>query len=325
MKKLSVHLFLMLALGTLPAAFGQTPAAPGGRNAATQRHRGLSMNQVGIFLRCTGKTDPREALEAVKSLGLHMVQISKLPDRFYTPEGAEEFRGLLRETGIHASAVVVVFDGEDYKDQDTVRATVGYAPVNLLEARLAYTRKCIDFASALGIKIVTFHVGFIPSEASDPTYKRMLNGVTEVAAYAAKRNVTISLETGQETGEELLHFLRQIKVARVGVNFDTANLVLYGRDDPPRALRTLLGRVTSVHVKDGMPPANPHQLGQEVRLGEGKAQVKECLRVLQEANFHGPLVIENYVWRGGTDPLVELRTARDFIRATLAELSQKGS
>ncbi len=283
------------------------------------------MGQVGIFLRCTGRTDPREALEGVKSLGLNMVQISKLPERFYTPEGAKEIEKLLRETSIHASDVVVVFDGESYKDQDAVRATVGFAPDDLVEARLAYARKCIDFASALGISIVTFHVGFIPPDPGNLTYKQMLRAVTELAAYGAKRRVTISLETGQESGEELLRFVQQISVGRVGVNFDTANLVLYGKDDPPRALRTLLGRVTSVHLKDGLPPSDPSQLGREVRLGKGKAQVKECLRILQEANFQGPLVIENYVWREGTDPLNELRIARDYVRETLAELAKPKS
>lgn len=83
MKNLSVYLVLMLALFVVHTGFAQTSSAPEGRKAAAaRRNRGLSMNQVGIFLHCTGRTDPREALEAVKSLGLNMVQISKLPDRF---------------------------------------------------------------------------------------------------------------------------------------------------------------------------------------------------------------------------------------------------
>jgi sugar phosphate isomerase/epimerase len=322
-----VHLYWLLMLVVAHNGFGQTPApAQAGQRAASSPYQGLSMDQVGIFLRCTGRTDPREALEAVKSLGLSMVQISKLPDRFYTPEGAEEFHALLRQIGVRASAVVVVFDGESYKDQDAVRSTVGFLPASLAEARIDYTRKCIDFASALGVRIVTFHAGFIPGDVRDPAYQRMLDTISGIAAYAAKRGVGISLETGQESGEELLRFVNQITAARVGVNFDTANLVLYGKDDPPRALRTLLGRVTSAHLKDGMPPDNPSQLGKEVRLGEGQAQVKECLRILQEANFKGPLVIENYVWRSkGTDPLYELRTAKEFLSKTLAELAGKGS
>jgi sugar phosphate isomerase/epimerase len=100
----------------------------------------------------------------------------------------------------------------------------------------------------------------------------------------------------------------------VGVNFDTANLVLYGLDDPPRALGRLLDRVTSVHVKDGVPPDDPSRLGREVPLGEGRAQVRECLRLLEAAGFRGPLIIENYAWRDrGTDPLEELARARDLI------------
>ncbi len=316
----------MLAQAVVLVSIGQLSALPKDRPPrASPSGHGLSMKQVGIFLRCTGRTDPREALEAVHSLGLRMVQISKLPNRYYTPEGAREFRRLLRQTALDASAVVVVFDGESYKDQDAVRASVGFLPAGTREARIAYTRKCIDFAAAVGVKIVTFHVGYIPSDAGDPAYKAILSAVTELAAYAHQRGVTISLETGQETGEELLRFIDQIKSARVGVNFDIANLVLYGRDDPPRALRTLLSRVTSVHVKDGLPPANPHLLGEEVRLGDGKAQVKECLRILQEANFRGPLVIENYVAvEKGTNPLDELRTARDFVRRALAELAGPG-
>ena len=257
-------------------------------------------------------------MKAVKALGLDMIQVSKLPERYYTPEGAREFVAAMRETGIHASAVVVVFDGESYRDQDAVRETVGFRPARLLAGRIAHARRCVDLASAIGAKIVTFHVGFLPANADDADYRGMLDAVSRVAAYAETKQVTISLETGQETAAELARFIDQIKSARVGVNFDTANLVLYGIEDPPVALRALLARVTSVHLKDGLPPADPHRLGTEVRLGDGKADVKTCLRILAEAGFQGPLVIENYVWRAGTDPLSELRKAKEFALSTLA-------
>ena len=275
------------------------------------------VNQIGVFLRCTGRDDPREALAAVRAVGLDMIQVSRLPDRFYTPEGAREFAGLMKKSGIRASSVVVVFDGESYRDRDAVEATVGFRPQASLEARLRYARRCVDFAARLGVKIVTFHMGFLPKDADDPIYQRMLDAVRRIAGYAESQGVTISLETGQETGEELARFLDQITGARVGVNFDTANLVLYGIDDPPKALRRLLDRVTSVHVKDGMPPEDPRKLGREVRLGEGRAEVEKCLRILSDAGFRGPLVIENYVWReSGADPLDELRRANEFIRRT---------
>ncbi len=273
-------------------------------------------NRVGVFLRCTGQEDPRKALEAVKSLGLERVQVSRLPDRFYTPEGAREFAGLLKATSLSADAVVAVFEGESYKDQDSVMRTVGLRPAALRPARMDYAKRCIDFAKAIGTAIVTFHMGFLPRDPKDPVYGEMRDAVSTLAAYAASKGVTLSLETGQESGEELARFLDTITVARVGVNFDTANLVLYGLDDPPRALGRLLDRVTSLHVKDGLPPEDPRHLGREVPLGEGRAQVRECLRLLDKAGFRGPLIIENYTWRDrGTDPLAELGRARDFILA----------
>jgi sugar phosphate isomerase/epimerase len=284
---------------------GAGPASPPGQSL-----RG----RIGVFLRCTGHEDPRKALLAVKSLGLERVQVSRLPDRFYAPEGAREFAGLLKETGLRADAVVVVFEGESYKDQEAVMRTVGLRPAALRAARTDYARRCVDFAKAIGTTIVTFHMGFLPRDTTDPVYGEMQDAVSGLAAYAASRGVALSLETGQETGEELSRFLDAITVARVGVNFDTANLVLYGLDDPPRALERLLDRVTSVHVKDGLPPEDPRLLGREVPLGEGRAKVRECLRLLDAAGFRGPLIIENYAWRDrGTDPLEELARARDFI------------
>jgi sugar phosphate isomerase/epimerase len=271
-------------------------------------------DRIGVFLRCTGQEDPRKALEAVRSLGLARIQVSRLPDRYYTAEGAREFEALLKQSGVRAESVVVVFAGESYKNQEAVLQTVGFRPAALRAERLAYARRVVDFSAAIGTKIVTFHMGVLPKDLEHPDYAAMLAAVGELASYAAAKNVTLSLETGQETGEELVRFLARKEVAQVGVNFDTANLVLYGLDRPLRALELLQKRVTSLHVKDGLPPQDPLLLGREVPLGEGRAEVRECLRLLDKAGFRGPLIIENYVWRErGTDPIEELKRARDFI------------
>jgi sugar phosphate isomerase/epimerase len=304
--------------GVLLALFAGAPLPGSVASAGPPAAGPKPSERIGVFLRCTGEEEPRKALAAVKSLGLDRIQVSRLPDRYYTPEGAKEFAGLLKAVGVRSESVVVVFEGESYKDQESVVRTVGFRPVELREARLDYARRCVDFAAAIGTKIVTLHMGVLPRDPQEPIYRGMLAAVGALATYAAGKDVTISLETGQETGEELSRFLDKLTEVRVGVNFDTANLVLYGLDDPARALERLRGRVTSVHVKDGMPPENPARLGREVRLGEGRAQVAECLRILEKSGFQGPLIIENYVWRErGTDPLEELARARDFIRASL--------
>ena len=272
-------------------------------------------SRVGVFLRCTGQDDPLRALQAVKSLGLDTIQVSRLPDRFYTPEGAAEFAGMLRSTGIRADSVVAVFAGESYADRDAVVRTVGFRPLHLIKERLEYSRKCVDFADAIGARIVTFHMGFLPEKAEDDAYKAMLAAVADIAGYAVKKNVTISLETGQETGQQLAAFLDKITVARVGVNFDPANLIIYGVDAPSQALKHVVSRVTSVHVKDALLPETPGAMGREVRPGEGRAELAECLRMLRASGFTGALIIENYVARSlKTDPMDELRFAQTFLR-----------
>ncbi|MBK5297577.1 MAG: sugar phosphate isomerase/epimerase [Vicinamibacteria bacterium] len=304
---------VVLVLAAVAAVAAEAAA---GRGAQEQTMR----DRIGVFLRSTGREEPAEALAAVKAVGLDLIQISRLPERFYTPEGAQEFDRMMKAAGVRAASVVVVFDGESYRDLDAVETTVGFRPAHLLDARLAYARKCVDFAAALGVKVVTFHMGVLPKDPADPTYRRMLDAVTSIAGYAAAKGTSISLETGQETGDELVRFLDAIPVARVGVNFDIANFVLYGMDHPPDALRRLLDRVTSVHVKDGLPPDAPRTLGREVRLGDGRGEVAACLEILRAAGFTGPLVIENYVARAsGADPLDELRRARAFIEKTLGE------
>src|SRR5260221_13748152 len=142
--------------------------------AAGPLPRGSLRERIGVFLRFTGEEDPRKALMAVKSLGLDRVQVSRLPDRFYTAEGASEFAGMLKAADVRADAVVVVFDGESYKDRESVMRTVGLRSADLRPARLAYARRCIDFSTAIGTKIVTLHMGFLPKDPKDTVYRQML-------------------------------------------------------------------------------------------------------------------------------------------------------
>ena len=99
-------------------------------------------------------------------------------------------------------------------------------------------------------------MGVLPKDPGRPDLPADAGRRNVSRPLAAGRGTSISLETGQETGDELARFLDAITVARVGVNFDIANFVLYGMDHPPDALRRLLDRVTSIHVKDGLPPTH---------------------------------------------------------------------
>jgi hypothetical protein len=125
-------LLVALAAGSLPESGGGPPDPA---VAETLRER------IGVFLRCTGQEEPQKALQAVRALGLGRVQVSRLPDRFYTAEGASEFARMLKAAAVRADAVVVVFEGESYEDRQSVMRTVGLRPVHLRPAR---SRACWD-------------------------------------------------------------------------------------------------------------------------------------------------------------------------------------
>ena len=217
-------------------------------------------SRIGVFLRSTGREDPAEALAAVKALGIGLIQISRLPERFYTPDGAREFDRMMKDAGVRAASVVVVFDGESYRDLNAVETTVGFrpgAPAGRPAGLRAQVRRLCGGPGREDRDVSHGRAAEEPRRRGLPADA----GRRDVSwpRYAAGRGTSISLETGQETGDELARFLDAITVARVGVNFDIANFVLYGMDHPPEALRRLLDRVTSIHVKDGLPPDAPRQ------------------------------------------------------------------
>ena len=273
-------------------------------------------NPVGVFLRCTGQDDPLLALRAVKTLGLDTVQVSRLPDRFYTPEGAAEFAGMLRSTGIRADSVVAVFAGESYADRDTVVRTVGFRPLHLIKERLEYLRKCVDFADAIGAKIVTFHMGFLPENAGGRGVQGHAGGRDRhrgVRREEARRHLARDRAGNRRAAcrvpRQDHRGPRRGQLRSRPTSSSTASTRPRGR------LKHFVARVTSVHVKDALLPETPGAMGREVRPGEGRAELSECFRMLRASGFTGALIIENYVARGlKTDPMDELRFAQAFLR-----------
>jgi len=59
-----------------------------------------------------------------------------------------------------------------------------------------------------------------------------------LALTAAAEGRALALETGQESASELLQLLRKLNHPGLGVNFDPANMILYGKGETrTRALR----------------------------------------------------------------------------------------
>jgi sugar phosphate isomerase/epimerase len=191
-----------------------------------------------------------------------------------------------------------------------VRATVGFLIPERLAERLAITRQAVDFAAQLGAPRVAAHIGFVPSDSSDPAYVKLVEDVRGIADYCAARDMGFSLETGQETAEEMLHFVRALDRANIGINFDPANMILYGKDKPIEALETLKEYVVSVHCKDGVWPEKEGELGSEAPLGEGQVDIPAFVAKLKEIGYTGPLTIER---EAGDDRIGDILRAKELL------------
>jgi len=239
--------------------------------------------------------DPRESIQKVLDVGVTNAQMGRPGDEWLKPEKAKELRKLAKQMGVTITTVFCGFDGESYDDIPTVQKTVGLVPKATRKARVKKAKEIADFAKVLGVRIVAAHVGFVPEDHSDPLYADVLGVVGEFADYLAGNGQKLSLETGQETGPCLLKFLQDLDRPNVGVNFDPANMILYGSGDPIEALKLVGSYVIGVHCKDGTPPTAQDQLGTETPLGQGDVGIERFIRTLVELGYEGPLTIEREI------------------------------
>jgi len=207
---------------------------------------------------------------------------------------AGRWKSMLDEAGFTLVTVFAAYDGEDYADIPTVQRTVGFIPPATRASREARTLAVSDFAAHLGVPGIATHIGFVPEDPAHPDYTGVRNVVRRVCDYAARHGQTFALETGQERADVLAAFIAAVDRPNLRINFDPANLILYGSGEPIAALKVLAPHLASVHCKDGdWPPAGvPGALGSERPLGQGSVGIPNFIRTLKEIGFQGSLNVE---------------------------------
>jgi sugar phosphate isomerase/epimerase len=235
-------------------------------------------------------------LDVASELGVPTVHLHAPSKASRTPEKAKEFLARLEELGITISAVFGGFEGESYADIPTTARTVGLVPPETRAARTAEMKEIADFARLLGVDVVALHVGFVPHDASDPLHRDAVSVVQEICDHCQGNGQRLHLETGQESPEGLLRFHAEVARDNLFINFDPANMILYGSGEPIAALKKVGKYVRSVHCKDARWAAHPgKEWGAEVPLGEGDVGFEDFLRTLKALGYDGPLTIEREI------------------------------
>jgi len=96
-----------------------------------------------------------------------------------------------------------------------------------------------------------------------------------------------------------------------GVNFDVANLILYGKANPADAVDLLGPYVQGMHAKDGLYPTDPKNLGEEVPIGQGKVDFPRIIQRLKELNYRGAVTIEREI--SGPQQVEDVRAAKRYL------------
>jgi sugar phosphate isomerase/epimerase len=235
-------------------------------------------------------------LEVARALGVPTVQLHAPQKATRTPEHAEQFLAQLGELGIKITVVFGGFEGESYADIPTCQRTVGLVPPETRAERTEELKEIADFARLLGVSAVGLHVGFLPHDAGDPLYDQVVAVTRDVCDHLQGNQQRLHLETGQESADALLTFLADVDRDNLFVNFDPANMIMYGSGDPIEALRKVGLHVRSVHCKDAKWADRPgEEWGTEVPLGQGDVGLETFLRTLHELGYDGPLTIEREI------------------------------
>ena len=271
-------------------------------------------HEIGV---CNWSLQPANMADLVaqmRTLTLSHVQVAFLPLLQMDEPKREQELDQLRDAGITITAGMMSFPGEDYATIAIIHDTGGYLPDKLWEERRDLTKAGGKLAEQLGIRLLSVHVGFIPM-SSDPRYRVLIERVRELAAGMAEARVDLLMETGQERAAELLQFLNDVSAKNVHVNFDPANMILYGAGDPIEAVKILGRHIRHVHVKDAVLSRQPGVLwGEEVPFGSGQVGPARFLEALKGVGYGGPLAVER---EAGSARLADVGTAIESLRNTV--------
>jgi sugar phosphate isomerase/epimerase len=229
---------------------------------------------------------------------------------------ATKLREAMSRYQVEVTSAVSGGPGREVYDFYQGPLTIGLVPRDVRAARIARMKEVSDFAKKAGIPAVQSHCGFIPENPNDPLYQETVEAIRTVATYCKSNGQNFRCETGQETPVTLVRAIRDIGLDNVGVNFDAANLILYGKANPVDAVDLLAPYIQGVHAKDGLYPTSPDHLGAEVAIGQGKVNFPVLIEKLKKIGYKNPLTIEREI--RGEKQTADILAAKAYLEKLIA-------
>lgn len=282
------------------------------------------MSTIGVCSWSLRPTGPEHLARTVRACGLNAVQIALDPIR-RGDWNERETAALMKREGIAMLSGMMAMRGEDYSTLETIKHTGGVRSDEHWPENLAAAHANAALAQRLGLNRVTFHAGFLPHDAGDPLRRVMLDRLRLIADVFATYHVAVAFETGQESATTLLDVLHELNHPSIGVNFDPANMILYGMGNPIAALQDLAPRVSQIHIKDARAVATSDPAswkGEEVAAGCGDVNWPVYMRLVRERLSNVNLLIERESRMDEAQKIADIRTAATMVRTLLKSTPQ---
>ena len=273
------------------------------------------MNKIGALIVIKKDKDVFEQMKTLGSIGCECCQLSMWDISMYTDEVAENILAASKEYGIELSTLWAGWSGPSRWNFTEGPSTLGIVPPAYRMQRTEELIQGAEFAKKLGISRVATHAGFLPENMTDPNYMDVLATLRHIVGKFGELGITFLFETGQETPITLLRFIEEIGLDNVGINMDTANLILYGKGNSADAITVFGKYVLDTHIKDGFYPTSGKKLGAQAKVGDGVANIPEVVKRLREVGYQGNYIIEREI--SGEQQTKDIKETVDFLKSLI--------
>ncbi|MBQ4051081.1 MAG: sugar phosphate isomerase/epimerase [Oscillospiraceae bacterium] len=276
--------------------------------------------KIGVCVVFSAMEDMDAKFKAVVDQGFDNCQLIWWKTDCWSDENAATINELVKKYGLTISAFWCGWDGPKAWNFYEGQKTLGLVPPEYREMRVKNLCDGADFAKKLGVENVVTHMGYIPENPYDPEYEPFCDAVRVVAEHLKKNDQYLLFETGQETPVTMLRCFETVGTDNLGVNLDTANVILYGKANPVDALEVFGKYVRNLHAKDGCWPVNGHDLGEETAIGKGKVDFRGVISKLYDLGYDAYVTIEREI--SGDEQVRDILAAKEYLGSLIEEVSK---
>lgn len=274
----------------------------------------IMARKLGVCSWSLQPKSPADLAQKVKDCGVASVQLALDPIRTGEWDWIETQK-TLRAANISIASGMMMMADEDYSSLDAIARTGGVLPDGTWDTNLSAARENAQIAKKMGITFLTFHAGVIPHGARDPKRKVVLERIRNIADCYQDAGVSVALETGQESAPVMMRALEELGRPEVGVNFDPANMILYGQGEPFPSFECFSYKIKQMHMKDAKWATTKGEWGVEVPSGTGDVNWSKLLERILQIGLGCDLMIER---EAGDTRIADIRFARRLADYKLA-------